>query len=223
MKYGLKVSAVPPVLKKIIESTPAFKIELGKISMFENDKFDVVKLDVISPELHALNKRVSDALPHDDTHPTYNPHVTIAYVQKGKGQHLVGEDAFGTERGMSNSFVASEVQFSGAGDSDDGDRIVEKIPLMRESPEDAPEDMAYKVVWADGRGVQYFQHHSDALDFSQEEERDADPPKLVRRPKGARTQEAVDETGPFENLPFPSGPHELVQFKLRKPKKRLIL
>jgi hypothetical protein len=93
---------------------------------------------------------------------------------------------------MGTKFLVSEVSFKGAGDSEDSERVVEEIPLMKERPEKAPNGMSYKVVWADGRGVQYFGNHTDALRFSKDKDRDADPPKLVRRPSGTELREALD-------------------------------
>ena len=94
---------------------------------------------------------------------------------------------------MGTKFLASEVSFKGAGDSEDSERVVEEIPLMKERPEKAPNGMSYRVVWADGRGVQYFANHTDALRFSKGKDRDADPPKLIRRPAGARLHETESD------------------------------
>ncbi len=81
--------------------TPAFKGKapitgkLGKVSLFETDKYDVVKVDVDSPDLRAANKAVGETveLP-GETHKEYQPHVTIAYVKKGKGKKYTGNTAF---------------------------------------------------------------------------------------------------------------------------------
>ena len=90
--FGLKTPAPTPVLRKIIESTPQFQIELGAVSLFESEDYDVVKLDVVSPELHALNARIARAVPNEQTFPKYRPHITIAYTKPGSCHHLVGQD-----------------------------------------------------------------------------------------------------------------------------------
>lgn len=59
-------------------------IEVDKIDIFENEYFDVVKMDVISEFLTNMNKKLS-TLPHTSDFPNYKPHITIAYVNKGCG------------------------------------------------------------------------------------------------------------------------------------------
>jgi 2'-5' RNA ligase len=87
----------PTRVKQIVEGSGAIKITLGKVSLFKNDEYDVVKLDVESPTLKLLNKRLS-RLPYTNTHKEYNPHVTIAYVLPGHGLKFEGRDDFeGTE------------------------------------------------------------------------------------------------------------------------------
>lgn len=64
--------------------------ELKKISIFENEDFDVVKFDVTDcDELKELNKFIKDEFPSKQDHPDYKPHVTIGYVKKGKGKKYV--------------------------------------------------------------------------------------------------------------------------------------
>lgn len=127
VKYGLLTKTVPEELKAVVKSTAPFKIIFGKVSLFTtNPKFDVVKLDIESPELHTLNKRVSDAVPHEDTYPTYHPHATLAYVTKGSCDHMAGEDPFAA-KGVAREFVASGMRFAGAGDSEDEARVVEQL------------------------------------------------------------------------------------------------
>ena len=72
---------------KRYQKTP-IKIQLKNITIFENEKFDVVKFDVISKDLKKLNKKVSE-LPHTSTFPDYHAHMTIAYVKKGCGKKYI--------------------------------------------------------------------------------------------------------------------------------------
>ena len=91
----------------------------GKVSLFEtNPDFDVVKVEVKSEDLRRLNKKVSESQPVTDTHPTYRPHATIAYVKKGKGARYVGN---GFLEGQ--TVTLDSVTFSGR----DGERV--EIPL----------------------------------------------------------------------------------------------
>jgi 2'-5' RNA ligase len=93
-KFGLHADTVPPEVEAIVKKTTPFDVTLGKVSIFKNNPdFDVVKIDVDSPELHALNKKLAE-LPNGDEHPTYKPHLTLAYVKKGAGQKYVGNTDF---------------------------------------------------------------------------------------------------------------------------------
>lgn len=65
----------------------------GKMSIFENDEYDVLKVEVTGPELHALNKKLQ-GLPHFSTFPDYKPHMTLAYLKKGEGKKYVGDARF---------------------------------------------------------------------------------------------------------------------------------
>ena len=79
--YGLETSDSNKV-KKIIEDQGPVVLHLGQVTMFTSQQdYNVVKISVNSPELHKLNKKLSN-LPHTKTHPRYVPHVTIAYVKK---------------------------------------------------------------------------------------------------------------------------------------------
>jgi hypothetical protein len=45
-------------------------------------------MNVSSEKLHELNKLAKN-LPHTDSYPDYKPHLTIAYLLKGKGNKYV--------------------------------------------------------------------------------------------------------------------------------------
>lgn len=89
LKYGLH-DHDPYVVRRIFLNQKPIEIVLGQISIFESSDADVVKIEIISPELCRLNRLVSGTFEHTDTHPQYVPHVTLAYVKKGFGQKYVG-------------------------------------------------------------------------------------------------------------------------------------
>jgi len=66
------------------------KIELTNISIFESKEYDVVKFDAKSKTLIELNK-ICKEFPHTNSFPTYHPHLTIAYVKRGKGKKYIKE------------------------------------------------------------------------------------------------------------------------------------
>lgn len=92
VKFGLHTEDVEEV-RPLVEGTGPITAKLGKVSIFESEKYDVVKIDIDSPQLHALNKKIAEGTKVTDTHPTYKPHATIAYVKKGEGQKYVGNTA----------------------------------------------------------------------------------------------------------------------------------
>ena len=89
--YGFhdKVNAdkVFDLYKKNFELKP-IEISVEGISMFENEEFDVVKMDVDSKILSKMNS-VMRELPNTTDFPKYNPHITLAYVKKGTGEKYV--------------------------------------------------------------------------------------------------------------------------------------
>jgi 2'-5' RNA ligase len=60
------------------------KLRLHNLSLFKNDGFDVLKLEVDCDILHKVNKELTK-LPHTTQYPNYIPHVTIAYLKPGLG------------------------------------------------------------------------------------------------------------------------------------------
>lgn len=109
VKYGLDDAKPPAKLKRALAGFGPVTAKLGKTSLFENDDADVVKLDIDSPDLHRLSKLISDTVDTPgNTHPTYIPHATIAYVKPGKGKKYKGD---GTLHGQEVTF--NSVVFSG--------------------------------------------------------------------------------------------------------------
>lgn len=89
--YGIHSEGPKPVQEVLKNEKPA-KFKLGKVSLFKNEDkpFDVVKVEVISLDLHRLNKELTDNLEYTNSFPKYTPHATIAYVQKGTADQLEG-------------------------------------------------------------------------------------------------------------------------------------
>lgn len=113
VKYGLVAEGVPKALYKIAADTEPFPVNLGKLSLFESDGYDVLKLEIKSPGLKALNQKIS-ALPNEDRHPVYTPHSTIAYVQKGSADGLVGANIFNVKGAPDSFFTAYGMSYKGS-------------------------------------------------------------------------------------------------------------
>lgn len=103
--YGLETEAHCTLLYGLHEEVELNTIEevLSKIkfgecivqnpSLFENEKFDVLKFDVgysskSDSFLHKANNELSK-LPHTTDYPDYHPHMTVAYLKSGMGKKYV--------------------------------------------------------------------------------------------------------------------------------------
>jgi 2'-5' RNA ligase len=76
-----------------LKDESSMEIELKETSIFEADKFDVVKFTVQSKDLVGANKKLSTC-DHTNDHGSYSPHCTIAYVKKGTGKKYTGNKKF---------------------------------------------------------------------------------------------------------------------------------
>ena len=120
VKFGLHTDDVAEVRRVLVGEAP-ITVTLGKTSIFpakDGADYDVVKIDIDSPDLHRLNAKIAGALDNTDTHPTYKPHATIAYVKAGLGQKYVGRTDL-----EGKTVTLDAITFSGK------DRSVVSIPL----------------------------------------------------------------------------------------------
>lgn len=122
VKYGFLTQDFQDI-SPLVKGLPALSLTLGNLSVFTGKEHDVLKLDVESPEIVQLNERVSDALPHVNTHPDYIPHVTVGYLKPGAGKKYAGPCSV-----TGRNVVVSRLVFSPA----EGDKVT--IPLEKLEP-----------------------------------------------------------------------------------------
>ena len=86
--YGLHSESSDQVKELLVAEKP-IKVRLGVTQVFSNPlKFDVVVVRAISHDLRRLNRKLAANVEYTNRYGEYNPHVTVAYVKKGKGwQH----------------------------------------------------------------------------------------------------------------------------------------
>lgn len=125
--WGIDNPDVSDRLREIAAGTAPFKLMLGAVSLFKNDKFDVVKVSVESEALRELRARIEAVEPNKQTFPDYQPHATIAYVKKGTCDALEGELPFDEDGAPSAEFLATGLLFKGSGEGDE--RVVEVLPF----------------------------------------------------------------------------------------------
>lgn len=61
------------------------KVNSNKISIFNNEKYDVLKYDIESEDLNSLNKLFADSFEYTNDFPEYHAHCTLAYLKPGMG------------------------------------------------------------------------------------------------------------------------------------------
>lgn len=79
----VKEEAIKEEISKLKISEPITLTVTG-ISHFSGTDCDPVKFDVVSPYLNRLHEYFKK-FPHVEDFPEYRPHITIAYVKRGKG------------------------------------------------------------------------------------------------------------------------------------------
>ena len=89
--YGLHGSIPDSDVEKIIDTLIEPEIKLKKISSFTNDKFDVLKFDVVGDSKNKLGKMNTKftKLPHTTDYPNYTPHITIGYLKPNTAKKYI--------------------------------------------------------------------------------------------------------------------------------------
>lgn len=96
-------------LKTLLSQERFAWVKLGRVSLFQNEKEDVLKIDVEGNQLHSMNRLLGIA-PNTKTHSEYHPHLTIAYLKPGTGHkylhRFAAEILTGTELMLHRVIVA---------------------------------------------------------------------------------------------------------------------
>lgn len=88
--YGLH-SERPDHVIKLIGQSGTIRAKLGAVGVFTNPyKFDVVMIDIVSPDLCELNNILTKNVNHTNRYGDYHPHITVAYIKKGRGNKYLG-------------------------------------------------------------------------------------------------------------------------------------
>lgn len=96
--------------QKVIKGHQPVHAELGEVDVFPNEKFDVVVVKVNSPELHELNEKLEEKLEFTNKYKKYRPHVTLAYVKKGRGWKYHGSEVWKGRKFKANYLVFSSTK-----------------------------------------------------------------------------------------------------------------
>lgn len=110
IKYGLYEQDLDVIHSTIGELNP-IPVKLKKsLSLFENQKYDVLKLNVSGDELREFNRRVEKIFDWESDFDKYIPHVTIGYLQPGSGKKYLNLDSplFGQEITLSQLVISNK-------------------------------------------------------------------------------------------------------------------
>lgn len=107
--YGITNNNVAAV-QKALRGVGPITVTLGETSLFKNaDKpYDVLKVEIDSPQLKAVNKLLKKGTKNSSDFPNYTPHLTLAYIKKGQADKYAGSDMFAGKEITFNS-----LQFKG--------------------------------------------------------------------------------------------------------------
>jgi 2'-5' RNA ligase len=98
LKYGFHDDKPSDQLRDAVKKAGPIKARFSRLGKFSAPEHEVLILEVDSTDLHRLNKAVSAAMEHTDTHPQYKPHCTVAYVKPGTAsKYLSNRELDGTE------------------------------------------------------------------------------------------------------------------------------
>ncbi len=90
VRYGIETDDPTPIIQALETAAP-LHAQLGNLIVFPGEGGpDVLVAEVTSPELESLNAFICRTVPCTDTHPTYRPHMTLAYFQPGRAAEYAG-------------------------------------------------------------------------------------------------------------------------------------
>lgn len=107
--YGMHADG-PEEVAPIFEKHMPFTVTFGLIDSFNRMDFDVLIIRAYSKKLHELHHEVMEKTKTTSKFKYYEPHCTLAYVQKGKCKDLMGVDEFeGVEIEVSKLIFSNKV------------------------------------------------------------------------------------------------------------------
>jgi 2'-5' RNA ligase len=91
--YGFHDVVTHGLIAKICEKVRPMGFSVEGLSYFDAEDYDVLKFDVESSYARKLNSLLS-RLPHTTEFPDYSPHMTVAYLRKGRADSYLHLDRF---------------------------------------------------------------------------------------------------------------------------------
>ena len=91
--YGLHNENDYFAVRRMLQGVKNIPVELGKVSKFKSEKYDVIKIDILSEECNRLHEKIKDQCENTLTHSEYHPHLTLAYVLPDSCDNLMGDSS----------------------------------------------------------------------------------------------------------------------------------
>lgn len=82
----LRNNVKPDNLKKFLQPLEKYKLELTNLDVFNNGDNDVLYFVVENDAVHSAYNGFAENYKVGGKYPDYNPHLTVAYLKKGKGR-----------------------------------------------------------------------------------------------------------------------------------------
>lgn len=86
--YGLHDTVSLDEVSSVLDKYTYYTCKIHSPSLFENEKYDVLKFDVTGDNLHETNADLKE-FPFTSDYPDYHPHLTVAYLKPGMGKKYV--------------------------------------------------------------------------------------------------------------------------------------
>jgi len=83
--YGLHEGVSTDEVVAVLDKYSFPELDAHNASLFENEKYDVLKFDIAGKSIHEANADLKQ-YPFTSDFPDYHPHMTIAYLKPGKGK-----------------------------------------------------------------------------------------------------------------------------------------
>lgn len=91
--YGIHTTNHDEV-KEICEGLKGGTVTLDVVDMFENENYDVLKINIKSTSLHSIFKKIMNSgIKITTDYTEYKPHITIAYLKCGNGEKYIGNES----------------------------------------------------------------------------------------------------------------------------------
>lgn len=83
--YGFLPDVKHQEILSLLPDINVYDFEIKNVDLFENDDCDVLIVKLEDVVATTINERLRQ-FPHENKHPDYLPHITVAYLKKGTGK-----------------------------------------------------------------------------------------------------------------------------------------